>query len=102
MLRLGWWAWILIQTPIAWAQEENPQDCQQGVDCASIKLPPAPPPGGGEGQWVCSGTYGVGGIFREGNRCAEEQIVLDCAGNIVERHRFPDYKANLCPTALGA
>ncbi|HXF70359.1 MAG TPA: hypothetical protein VNK89_11195 [Thermoflexus sp.] len=51
---------------------------------------------------MCSETYGVGAIFREGNRCAEGQILLDCAGNIVERRRFTDYAADFCPTALGA
>ncbi|WP_376792520.1 hypothetical protein [Thermoflexus sp.] len=100
MLLIGLWGWILVQAPTAWAREGKPQDCPE-ENCLLIGLSPTVSPGG-EGQRVCSGPYGVGAVFQEGNRWAEGQILLGCAGNIVERRRFADYAADFCPTPLGA
>ncbi|MDW8185984.1 MAG: hypothetical protein RMM07_12110 [Anaerolineae bacterium] len=49
-------------------------------------------------MWRCEGSVTVGAIWREDYGCAEGQIVVDCSGNILERHRFA-VGSDLCPVA---
>ncbi|MCS6963162.1 MAG: hypothetical protein NZM16_03860, partial [Thermoflexus sp.] len=91
MEKIEWKGWILLIALVAIGFAARPaaasNQCDVVHSCFVLEMS-LPDSTTGGGVWRCEGSVTVGAIWREDYGCAEGQIVVDCSGNILERHRF--------------